>query len=134
MKTKLFFLLTLAAGLMFTSCKKDNDLDPTPKGDSHFFTCMLDGEAYVSEGFNAYCSDFDPTINVYGVSEANIYDAIYVQVPKAGLSEGSYDLGSELIAIVSINDKSYSTALEGGNGTVTVTHWDGENMKGKLPI
>lgn len=132
MKNVMFLFFAFVIGsLAFTSCSKDDN--PTPKdnidNEAYHFTCKIDNQTYHAEGILAYGADFTNSVNVYGLTDLEGSNAIYVALPK-NLKEGTYTFNDEVYGIMAMGDKSYSTLLEGGEGTVTVSSFDGVNIQG----
>ena len=124
----------LIGATAFTSCSKNGDDQPTPTPteDGPFFSMKMDGEQYLSEGLLAYAVDWDDHVNVYGVKDLDSGEAIYIAIPKEIL-ETTYTFGDNTegtFAVIAFEDHSYNTFYEGGEGQVTVTSFDGVNIKG----
>ena len=124
-----FFLATLIAGTLFTSCKKDAE-DTQPL--TSYFNTTLDGEAFETRDIYSYAADFDSHINVYGVRDLDGDEAIYIAIPK-DVEVGTYTFTENsdgAFALVSQGETGYVTFLEGGEGQVIVEEFDGTNLKG----
>ncbi len=126
----IYCLAILVSTAAFTSCEKDNEGPSGTNGDGAVFSVMLDGTPYVAEGLYAYAADWGETINAYGLAD-NEY-VIYVSMPKNIAAGQTYTFdGTKTFAILDLPDgHEYTTILEGGEGQLTITSFDGENIKG----
>ena len=132
MKNLMMYCLALLIGATsFTSCSKDKDDQATPK-EGPFFSVKMDGEDFLAEDFLAYAVDWDDHVNVYGVRDLGGEEAIYIAIPK-DILETTYTFGDDTagtFAVIAWEDYSYNTFYEGGEGQVTITDFDGVNIKG----
>jgi hypothetical protein len=132
MKNVMIYCLALLIGATaLTSCSKDEDDQATPN-EGPFFSVKMDGEAFLAEGFLAYGVNWGDHVNIYGLKNLEGEESIYIAIPK-DILETTYtfdDNTGGTFAVIAWEDYTYNTFYEGGEGQVTITSFDGVNIKG----
>ncbi len=123
MKNSILILAAIFSISLFTfSCQKE-DVTSKEENTEHFFKCKMDGQDYVIKGsVLAYGVKWDTDYAVYGVSNLNADQAMYVNISD-DLGVGTHQLDDlDTYALVSLADGSaWSTYWGDGSGTVTIT-------------
>lgn len=118
----LMFFAIFSIGLITFSCEKEK-VTALDEGSDLFFSCKMDGKDYTINGNAlAYGVKWDDAYAVYGVSNLNGDNVIYVNLKKE-LGIGTHQMtDSNTFGLVSLQDgTSWSTYWGNGSGSVTIT-------------
>ncbi len=127
----LIFFAVFSLGLLTFSCEKEK-VTSQEEGADYFFTCKMDGKDYTIKGNTlAYGVKWDDSYSVYGVSNLNGDNVIYLNLKKE-LGIGTHQMtDSNNYGLVSLQDgTSWSTYWGAGTGSVTITEKTESVVKG----
>lgn len=133
------FLTLLLVTASIISCGKDDDGGTGSDGNSDtFWYCKIDGEDFRIDGEYAFASyfDVDNTIAVYGSEDQAVagFASVFIALKNDDGMVGTYDLSPDGDATGTYLDtdpsESFTTAFEGGEGTLEITSIDDEFVEG----